>query len=297
MTMSQRIAIASGKGGTGKTTVAANLAYLLARLGRQVLYVDCDVEAPNGHIFLQPQIQQRLAATTPVPSIDAERCDHCGQCGAFCRYHALLCLPDQVVTFPELCHGCGGCSRICPQQAISEVPCKIGTVELGGAGVIDFASGLLDIGEALSPPLIRELKHHLGTAELTIVDAPPGTSCPVIESIRDCDYIVLVTEPTPFGLHDLQLAVEMVRALDRPFGIVVNRAGLDDRPLLDYCQQEKLSILAQLPDDRRVAEAYSRGELACAVLADFKQLFSALLASLETTLRQTGATIHAGRCS
>lgn len=295
--MSQRIAIAiaSGKGGTGKTTVAANIAYLLARLDRQVLYVDCDVEAPNGHIFLRPQIQQRLSATTLVPSIDAERCNNCGQCGSFCQYNALLCLTDQVVTFPELCHACGGCSHLCPQQAISEVPREIGTVELGNAGPIDFASGLLNIGEAMSPPLIRELKKRLDKDELTIVDAPPGTSCPVIESIRDCDYIVLVTEPTPFGLNDLQLAVEMVRALNLPFGIVINRAGLDDRPLLDYCQKEQLPILAQLPDDRRVAEAYSRGELACAVLADFKQRFSALLAALETALQRPPVTALKGR--
>ncbi|MEZ4484909.1 MAG: ATP-binding protein [Syntrophotaleaceae bacterium] len=295
--MSQSIAIASGKGGTGKTTVAANLAYLLARLGRQALYVDCDVEAPNGHIFLQPQIQQRLDATTRVPSIDADRCNHCGQCGAFCRYNALLCLADKVITFPELCHSCGGCSLICPQQAISEAPRKIGSIEMGKAGAIDFASGLLDVGEAMSPPLIRALKHHLGRAERTIVDAPPGTSCPVIETIRDCDYVILVTEPTPFGLNDLQLAVAMVRALKRPFGIVINRSGLDDRPTLDYCQQQKLSVLAQLPDDRRVAEAYSRGELACAVIPEFKQLYSALLASLETALQQTGSTALSGRCS
>ena len=293
--MNRRIAIASGKGGTGKTTIAANLAYLLARLGRQVLYVDCDVEAPNGHIFLHPQIRERRAATTSVPFIDDEHCNHCGQCASFCQYHALLCLPKQVISFPELCHACGGCSHICPQQAISEVPREIGTIELGSAGGIDFASGLLNIGEAMSPPLIRALKNSLAPVETIIVDAPPGTSCPVIESIRDCDYIVLVTEPTPFGLNDLKLAVEMVRALGRPFGIVINRAGFDDRPLFDYCQKEQLSILAQLPDDRRVAEAYSRGELACAVLADFKQRFSALLATMETTLKHPSAAALAGR--
>ncbi len=280
--MNKRIAIASGKGGTGKTTIAANLAYLWGRLGRQVLYVDCDVEAPNGHIFLQPKIEQRLSATTAVPQVNPDLCNLCGECGAFCQYNALLCLPDQVVTFPELCHGCGGCSRLCPQQAISEAPREIGTIELGSTGAINFASGLLNIGEAMSPPLIRALKKSLVESELTIIDAPPGTSCPAIESIRHCDYILLVTEPTPFGLNDLQLAVEMVRALDQPFGIVINRAGLDDRPLLDYCQEQELTILAQLPDDRRVAKAYSRGELACAVLTDFKQIFTGLLAAVDT---------------
>lgn len=284
--MNKRIAIASGKGGTGKTTIAANLAYLSAQLGRQVLYVDCDVEAPNGHIFLQPQIDQRLSATTPVPQIDRDICDLCGQCGAFCQYNALLCLPDQVVTFPELCHGCGGCSRLCPHQAISEVPRDIGIIETGAAGAIDFASGLLKIGEAMSPPLIRALKSSLVESTLTIIDAPPGTSCPAIESIRHCDYTLLVTEPTPFGLNDLKLAVEMVRALNQPFGLVINRAGLDDRPLLDYCLKEQLTILAQLPDDRRVAEAYSRGELASAVLADFKKMFMGLLAAVDTVVPQ-----------
>jgi len=292
--MNKRIAIASGKGGTGKTTIAANLAYLEARLDRQVLYVDCDVEAPNGHIFLKPKIEQRLSATTPVPQIDSDRCDFCGQCGAFCQYNALLCLPGQVVIFPELCHSCGGCSRLCPQQAISEVPREIGTIEIGAAGGIAFASGLLNIGEAMSPPLIRALKNTLFESELTIIDAPPGTSCPVIESIRDCDYTVLVTEPTPFGLNDLQLAVEMVRALNQPFGIVINRSGLDNQLLLDYCQREQLPILAQLPDDRRVAEVYSHGELACAVLADFKQLFVALLAAVDKELQQTQASETVG---
>lgn len=292
--MNKRIAIASGKGGTGKTTIAANLAYLWARLGRQVLYVDCDVEAPNGHIFLHPKIEQHLPATTTVPEIAKDRCDLCGRCGAFCQYNALLCLPDQVVTFPELCHGCGGCSLLCPHQAISETKRQIGSIDIGAAGSINFTSGLLNIGEAMSPPLIRALKNSLVESERTIIDAPPGTSCPVIESIRHCDYTLLVTEPTPFGLNDLQLAVEMVRALDQPFGIVINRAGLDDRPLLDYCLREQLPILAQLPDDRRVAEAYSRGELASSVLADFNQFFTALLASIDRVLQQREVNVMAG---
>lgn len=287
--MNYHIAIASGKGGTGKTTIAANLAYLWARLGREVMYVDCDVEAPNGHIFLHPKIEQRLPATTPVPQIAKERCSLCGLCGEFCRYNALLCLPDQVVVFPELCHGCGGCSRLCPQQAISETRRKIGSIEIGAAGAIDFASGLLDIGEAMSPPLIRALKSSLTESELTIFDAPPGTSCPAIETIRHCDYTLLVTEPTPFGLNDLQLAVEMVRALGQPFGIVINRAGLDDRPLFEYCRKERLPVLAQFPDDRRVAEAYSRGELASAVLNDFKRLFVALMTAVDMRLQQEQA--------
>jgi MinD superfamily P-loop ATPase len=275
-----KIAIASGKGGTGKTTVAANLAWLFARLGRQVVYLDCDVEAPNGHIFLKPVISERQSASTLVPEIDAARCIHCGACGDFCRYNALLCLSEQVVSFPELCHACGGCRLVCSVGAIREVPRDIGFVDKGQAGPIAFFSGLLNIGEAMSPPLIKTVKAHAVAGGVTIVDAPPGTSCPVIESIHDCDYVALVTEPTPFGLNDLQLAVEMVRALGLPFGVIVNRAGLNDRPLLDYCSEQQIPLLAQLPDDRRVAEAYSRGELICEALPDFKARFSSLAASL-----------------
>ncbi len=279
-----KIAIASGKGGTGKTTVAANLAWLFALLGRQVVYLDCDVEAPNGHIFLKPVITEHLPASTLVPEIDAAHCIHCGACGDFCRYNALLCLPEQVVSFPELCHACGGCRLVCPVGAIREVPRTIGFVDKGQAGPIAFVSGLLNIGEAMSPPLIITVKARAETGEVIIVDAPPGTSCPVIESIRDCDYVALVTEPTPFGLNDLQLAVEMVRALGLPFGVIVNRAGLNDRPLLDYCSEQQIPLLAQLPDDRRVAETYSRGELVCEVLPDFKARLSSLAASLATSV-------------
>jgi len=283
--MTMKIAIASGKGGTGKTTVAANLARVFSRLGMQVAYLDCDVEAPNGHLFLKPRITGHESATIPVPRIDPDLCTRCGTCGNFCRYNALLCLPRQVIPFPELCHGCGGCGLVCPAGAIRDVPREIGAIDLGEAGSIAFAAGLLNIGEAMSPPLIKALKARAGTREMTIVDAPPGTSCPVIESIRDCDYVALVTEPTPFGLNDLQLAVEMVRALDLPFGVILNRAGRNDRPLLDYCSEQRINLLAQLPDDRRAAEACSRGELISEVLPEFQARFSSLAAALATSVK------------
>ncbi len=279
-----KIAIASGKGGTGKTTVATNLAWLFAHLGGQVVYVDCDVEAPNGHIFLKPVITERQPASTLVPEVDAAQCIHCGACGEFCRHNALLCLPEQVVSFPELCHACGGCRLVCPVGAIREIPRDIGFIDKGQAGPIAFISGLLNIGEAMSPPLIKTVKARAVAGKVTIVDAPPGTSCPVIESIRDCDYVALVTEPTPFGLNDLQLAVEMARALGLPFGVIVNRAGLNDRPLLDYCSEQRIPLLAQLPEDRRVAEAYSRGEMVCEALPDFKARLSSLAASLAASV-------------
>ncbi len=282
--MPMKIAIASGKGGTGKTTIAANLAHLFSQQGRKIAYLDCDVEAPNGHIFLKPQLTGHTAATTLVPQIDPGRCTHCGECGRICQFNALLCLPEQVVTFPEMCHACGGCLLVCSAEAITEIPREIGCIDQGMAGSIHFASGLLHIGEAMSPPLIRALKSKAEEGEVTIVDAPPGTSCPVIESIRDCDYVALVTEPTPFGLNDLKLAVEMVRALDLPFGIVVNRAGLNEQPMLDFCTEQNVSILAQVPDDRRVAEAYSRGELICEALPDFKARFFSLMVAIETAI-------------
>ncbi|MEZ4598492.1 MAG: ATP-binding protein [Syntrophotaleaceae bacterium] len=275
-----KIAIASGKGGTGKTTVAANLAGIFSRSGWGISYLDCDVEAPNSHLFLKPDISAHEPATTLIPKIDPTLCTHCGACADFCGYNALLCLSRQVLAFPELCHACGGCRLVCPMQAISEVPREIGKIDLGHAGSIAFARGLLNIGEAMSPPLIRALKAKATPAEVTIVDAPPGTSCPVIESIRDSDYVALVTEPTPFGLNDLQLAVEMVRALELPFGVILNRAGRHDRIVLDYCGQEKIPLLAQFPDDRRVAEAYSRGEMISEVLPEFQARFSALAAAI-----------------
>ncbi len=282
--MPMKIAIASGKGGTGKTTIAVNLAHLFSQQGHKVAYLDCDVEAPNGHIFLKPQLTGYSPATTLIPQIDLGRCIHCGKCGRICQFNALLCLPEKVVTFPEMCHACGACSLVCPAEAITEIPREIGSIDQGMAGSIIFARGLLNIGEVMSPPLIRALKSKAEEGEVTIIDAPPGTSCPVIESIRDCDYVVLVTEPTPFGLNDLELAVEVVRALDLSFCVVVNRAGLNDQPMLDFCTEQNILVLAQLPDDRRVAEAYSRGQLICEALPDFKARFFSLMAAMETAI-------------
>jgi MinD superfamily P-loop ATPase len=279
-----KIAIASGKGGTGKTTVAANLARVFARLECGVAYHDCDVEAPNGHIILKPAIDCHEPATTCVPEIDPSLCNHCGACASFCRYNALFCLPHEVLSFPELCHACGGCRLVCPTGAIREIPREIGIIDLGQAGPISFARGLLNIGEAMSPPLIKALKARNTRSGVTIVDAPPGTSCPVIESIRDCDFVALVTEPTPFGLNDLQLAVEMVRALNIPFGVILNRAGNNDPSILDYCDKQNIPLLAQLPDDRRVAEAYSRGEMISEVLPEFQTRFSSLAATIATAV-------------
>ena len=272
-----KIAVASGTGGTGKTTVAANLA---SRNGQSVAYLDCDVEEPNGHIFLKPDITQRGPVGMLIPRVDKEKCTLCGKCGEICRYSAIVCLGKEVLVFPELCHACGGCALVCSDDAITEVGRDIGLLETGRAGRICFVHGCLNVGEAMSPPVIKAVKAAAPEAELVITDAPPGTSCPVIESIRDCDFVLLVTEPTPFGLNDLKLAVEMVRVLELPFGVLINRADVGDRAVHEYCSEEHIAVLAEIPDDRRIAEAYSRGEMVCEVLPDYQSRFVQLLKDL-----------------
>jgi MinD superfamily P-loop ATPase len=273
-----KIAVASGKGGTGKTTIATNLAYLAAQNGHQVAYVDCDVEEPNGHLFLKPLI----ASSTPIgrlhPRVDEDKCTHCGLCGEICRYSAIVCIGERVLVHPELCHACGSCVLVCQLGAITEVLRGAGKLEVGNAGAVRFVHGVLNIGEAMSTPLIRQVKAAAPEADLMIIDSPPGTSCPVIESVRGADLVLLVTEPTPFGLNDLKLAVEMIRAMKLPLGVVVNRAGSGDNRTREYCRREDIDILSEIPDDRRVAEAYSRGLLAAQAVPEFRTAIGPLLA-------------------
>ena len=257
-----RIAIASGKGGTGKTIVATNLAATLAQDDYPVTYLDCDVEAPNGHIFLKPEITHRETVSVPVSEVNEAKCTHCGRCGEFCQYSAIVCLGDAVLTFPDLCHGCGGCRLVCPEGAIREVPRPIGEIERGAAGAVQFVQGRLRIGQAVVAPLIRAVKRHLPRTGIAILDAPPGNSCPVVETIRDTDLVLLVAEPTPFGLHDLRLAVETVRQTRLPHAVVINRAGPGGGDVRRYCDRAGIPILLEIPEDRRIAETYSRGELA-----------------------------------
>jgi MinD superfamily P-loop ATPase len=280
MTRNIRIAVASGKGGTGKTTVATSLAFVMAGRGERVAYLDCDVEEPNGHIFLKPSIRKSREVSLPVPEVDESRCTFCGACGKACRYSAILVLPRKVLTFPHLCHGCGGCSLACPEGAIGEVPRCTGIVEEGVSGEMAFVQGRLDVGEAMAPPVIRAVIEAAPEDHALILDAPPGTSCPVIESVRTADVVLLVTEPTPFGLNDLKLAVEMVRELGIPLGVAVNRAGTGDREVYRYCAREEIPILVEIPDDRAVAQAYSRGELAVEALPLLKPLLVDLYARL-----------------
>ncbi len=289
-----KLAVASGKGGTGKTTVATNLAYVIAQNGHTTAYLDCDVEEPNGALFLNPDITDSRPVFVNIPEVDLAKCTHCGLCGQICQYSAIVCVKDNVLVFPELCHACGGCQLVCPTDAITETHRATGRLEQGISGKIRFTQGILDIGQAMSPPVIRAVKAAAPDVEVTIVDAPPGTSCPVIESVRGSDFVLLVTEPTPFGLNDLRLAVEMVRVLGLPFGVVINRTYEADNDTHTWCNKEGIPILAEIPDDRRIAEAYSRGEMICTALPGYATLFVDLAARIEAAVPKTTAA-SAGR--
>lgn len=275
------IAVASGKGGTGKTTIATNLARVASETGERVCYIDCDVEEPNGHIFLKPEIAEREDATVEIPHVDAAKCTACGECGALCQYSAIVCLGGQVLVFDRLCHSCGGCWQVCPAGAITPEPMKIGEIEIGKSGRIDFASGRLRIGHVMTPALICKVKTYIDPAGLTILDVPPGTSCPVVNSLRGVDFVLLVTEPTPFGLNDLKLAVELTRDLGLPFGVVINRHGIGNDAVEQYCQDESIDVLLHLADDRRIAEAYSSGKMIADELPGIRRQFHGLLTYLD----------------
>ena len=268
-----KIAVASGKGGTGKTTVAVNLALIA---GQPVQLLDCDVEEPNAHLFLKTTPSHQHVVTIPVPEIDATRCDGCGLCSRFCAFNALISFGTVPVFEPEMCHGCGGCMRICPQNAIHEIEKRIGVIDTSKGENITLIQGRLDIGAALAPPLIHAVKKEIQNG-LVIMDAPPGTSCPVIATLRETDFVILVTEPTPFGLNDLKLAVGVVREIGLPFGIIINRACENDDLVRPYCQTEKIRILAEIPDDRRIAESYAKGIPIIEALPEYKNLFVNLL--------------------
>ena len=256
-----KISVASGKGGTGKTTIATNLAVAIARAGIDVAYLDCDVEEPNGRIFLKPEITEQIDVTVPVPRVDLDKCTFCGMCSAACEYHAIAVLGKAVEVFDSLCHSCGGCMDVCPEDAIREIPRTIGLISSGVGMDVKFFEGRLNVGEALSPPVTKALKKLAIASDVTIIDAPPGTSCPVIEAISGTDFVILVTEPTPFGLNDLKLAVGMLREINLPHGVVINRSDIGDNKTDEYCRWEGIDILKKIPFDRQIAEAYSRGEM------------------------------------
>lgn len=282
-----RIAIASGKGGTGKTTVATSLALSLAEVRCPAplpVFIDCDVEAPNAHLFLKPAVEERREVGILIPQVDENLCTHCGKCSEACQYHAIAVLGKKALVFPQLCHGCGSCTALCPEQAITEIPKRMGILERGPAlSGIAFARGVLDVGEPMAVPVIRQLKAWAVTrpGQPVIVDCPPGTSCPVVEAMRGADFLLLVTEPTPFGLHDLRLASQVARELRIPSGVIVNRANGSYPDLEAFCQTSGLPILLCIPFEREIAEGIARGknlvEIQPAYRGQLQRVFSQLM--------------------
>ena len=272
------ISVASGKGGTGKTTVATNLA---VSMGAGVQLLDCDVEEPNAHLFVSPVIEQSETVFTPVPEIDKDKCTLCRKCSDICRFKVIAIAGKTILTFPELCHSCGGCIAVCPEGAITEIGRELGLLEQGVFDASDFVHGRMRIGEAMSPPLIKKVRERAKPDKINIIDAPPGTSCPVIAAMKDTDFVLMVTEPTPFGLHDLKLAVEAVKLLDIPHGLVINRSDMGNDDVWHYARAENMPILMEIPFDRAIAEAYSRGRLMVEAMPVWKGKFQELFSRIE----------------
>jgi len=271
------ISVASGKGGTGKTTVAVNLALSL----NNVQLLDCDVEEPNCHIFIKPVFEHRNTVFIPIPRVDQTKCDGCGRCQEVCVYNAIAIAKKKVLIFPELCHGCGSCTHFCPHDAIKEENKEIGVVEIGEKSEIQFIYGKLHIGEMMAPPVIRAVKKHINKKRTVIIDAPPGTSCPVITAVKGTDFVILVTEPTPFGLNDLSLAVKVVRKLKIPFGVIINRSDLGNEKTDEFCTSEHIPVLMRIPFSKKIAEIYSRGDSIIEALPGYREKFQRLFAKIK----------------
>jgi len=263
------ITVASGKGGTGKTTVAVNLALSL----ENVQLLDCDVEEPNSHILLHPEIIEIEPVYTKVPVVSEELCNYCGKCSKFCAYNALFVAPKTVMVFPELCHSCGGCALVCPKKAITETERQIGVIKKGEADDVEIVYGELNVGEAMAVPLIKAVKNQIKSNKNVIIDAPPGTACSLVASVHKTDYCILVTEPTPFGLHDLKITVQVLKDLRVPMGVLINRAGLGDRKVYEYCKKENIPLLMEIPFSKKIAELYSRGVPFVTEMPEWKEKF------------------------
>ena len=272
------ISIASGKGGTGKTTIATNLTQSIAS---NVQLLDCDVEDPNAHLFINPSFVITETVFMPVPEVHEEKCIYCGQCGEICEFKAIAVVNENVLVFEELCHSCAGCWEVCPEGAITQSRRELGVIQKGHRNGIEFIHGKLRVGEAMSTPLIKKVRSYENPEKLTIIDAPPGTSCPVIASMKDANFVLLVTEPTPFGFYDLKLAVGAAQMMNIPLGLVINRSDLGDDNVRQYAQQMGLSILMEIPFDRIVAEAYSQGEMLVDVMPEWNERFQGLYYKIE----------------
>jgi len=271
------ITVASGKGGTGKTTVAVNLALSVG----PVNLLDCDVEEPNAHTLLHTGTPRTSPVTVPIPVVDQEKCSLCGKCSEFCQFNAIFVGKTKTMVFNEICHSCGGCALVCPEKAITEVERPIGAIHQSTSGDIHLISGELSIGEPIATTVIREVKDHINREKTNVLDAPPGTACPVIETIRDSDFLILVTEPTPFGLHDLSMIIDVVNELGIPSGVIINRAGIGDDGVLNYCKSNAIPILLEIPFSRRIAELYSRGIPFVQVMPEWREKFRGLYDYIE----------------
>ena len=285
------IAVASGKGGTGKTLVATSLALSLVNK-KSVQLLDCDVEEPNAHILLKPSLSYKEMVSIPVPQLDEAKCTYCGRCAEVCAYNAIAVFPKHVLIFPELCHGCGACSYLCPEDALSEVSKAMGIVEIGQSEGIEFIHGKLTVGEAMATPVIKEVKKHINSKKLTIIDVAPGTSCPVVEAVKGSDFCLLVTEPTPFGLSDLALAVDTVKELDIPCGVGINRDGAGDSSVEEYCLKEGMPILLRIPLDIEIARLYSRGTTLVEGMPHWREAFLRLYNDIERIASAPGSKVE-----
>ncbi len=270
-----RIAVLSGKGGTGKTTVSTSLAASLP----SCQYLDCDVEEPNGALFLKPDLKESFPVKVLVPEADMSKCDVCGRCAKACQYNAIAVVKNKVIVFPEICHHCGACVIACPNNAIREVERTIGVIEANEDST--FLQGKLNVGEPVSMPILRELKRRIKNDRTVIIDCPPGASCAVVQSIEECDYCVLVTEPTPFGIHDLKIAVEVVKKMGLPYGVLLNKATENNRIIYDFCETEGVELLMEIPFSKEIAESYSKGMLPVQKDNLWKEKFEKLYEKIE----------------
>ncbi len=281
------ISIASGKGGTGKTLVATSLALSIEDAETGTV-LDCDVEEPNANVLLKLPIKETRPVLLPTPQIDESLCNHCGDCAEACAYNAIAVVRDRVLVFPELCHGCGACSYLCPPKAISEVGREVGVLEFANRDGLALVQGRLTIGEVAAPHIIKETKNHASPQGVNIIDASPGTSCPVVEAVKDTDFCLLVTEPTPFGLNDLALAVEMLIKLGIPHGVVINRDGVGDMGVEDYCRGKGIDVLLRIPLDSEIARFYSRGVPLVEGMPQWKDEFHELWRKIRDSLDEKG---------
>jgi MinD superfamily P-loop ATPase len=276
------VAVASGKGGTGKTSVAVNMALSISN----VQLLDCDVEEPNAYLFLRPKVIQTKAVTVSIPVVDEKLCNRCGKCADFCQYNALFVGSNEVLVFSDLCHSCGGCALVCPAEAISEEQHQIGTLTYGASGTIELVYGELEVQKPMAVPIIREVKSQIKKGKNVILDSPPGTSCPVIETVRGCDFCILVTEPTPFGLHDLKIIVQVLENMGIPFGVVLNRAGVGDKKVYEFCEGKNIPILLEIPYEMQIAQFYSQGIPFSTEIFGWKEKFHTLFETVRKLTRK-----------